>query len=154
MPLDARQRAQRAIDPPLPAPPSGAQGSFVLSAEGEDVFARARPRLIHLAHRHGLNTAVAEDIAQEALITAWTARSTLRHPAYMDAWIDGICHNLCLRAKRAAASAHEISESALRALEHEKGERLSLLAAVSDDTQDPLDLLTRREVTTLVERAL
>src|SRR5215831_10152525 len=134
MPLDARQGAQRTIDPPLPARPSGAQDSFVLSAEVEDVFARARPRLIRLAYRHGLNTAVAEDVAQEALITAWTARATLRHPASVDAWIDGICHNLCLRAKRAAASTREISESALRSLGNEEGERSSLLAAVPDDT--------------------
>src|SRR5262249_56783190 len=116
------------------------------SAEVEDVFARARPRLIHLAHRHGLNSAVAEDVAQEALITAWTARSSWRHPTYVDAWIDGICHNLCLRAKRAAASTHEISESALRTFEHEEGESSSFLAAVLDDTEDPLDLLTRREL--------
>jgi RNA polymerase sigma factor (sigma-70 family) len=72
----------------------------------------------------------------------------------VDTWIDGICHNLCLRAKRAAASAHEISESALHSLGQEEGERSSLLATVPDDTQDPLDRLTRREVTILVERAL
>jgi RNA polymerase sigma factor (sigma-70 family) len=154
MSLDARQGAQRTIDPPLPAPPSGAQVSSVLLADVEDVFTRARPRLIHLAHRHGLNTAVAEDIAQETLITAWTARATLRHTASVDAWIDGICHNLCLRAKRAAASTHEISESALRSLGNEEGERTSLLAAVSDNAEDPLDLLTRRELIILVERAL
>lgn len=154
MSLDARQGAQRTIDSPLPAPPSGAQESSVLLAELGDVFARARPRLIHLAHRHGLNIAAAEDIAQETLITAWTARSSLRQPAYVDAWIDGICHNLCLRAKRAAASTREISESALHTLGQEEDERSSPLTDVPDDTQDPLDLLTRREVATLLERAL
>lgn len=41
------------------------------------------------------NAADAEDATQEALLRAWRSAASLRDPARVDAWLDGILVNIC-----------------------------------------------------------
>jgi RNA polymerase sigma factor (sigma-70 family) len=154
MPLDAQGGAPQTPHLHVPEVPSAVQTDVAFPLDLEAVFARARPRLLQLARRHGMHADVAEDIAQESLLTAWSSLSRLRHPAQLDAWLDGICRNLCLRAQRAAASTRTLSESDLIPTRGEETEQVDPLASIPDETQNLLDMLTRHELTTLVERAL
>lgn len=85
-------------------PPSAPNPRAWLDGHQLDVRLRgARPRLLTLARLRGLADEDAEEVAQEALITAWRQRATLRDPDRFDAWVDGICRTLCLRRISARA---------------------------------------------------
>lgn len=124
-----------------------------VAAFAEDMssrFAAARPRLARLSRLHGVSADQSEDIAQETLLTAWRSLDQLRDASRFDAWLDGICRNLCRRAARQSAS-----ERARLAPPSTAGG-----AAELDDAQiaaaagDPLDELSRRELVALVDSAL
>jgi DNA-directed RNA polymerase specialized sigma24 family protein len=66
---------------------------FDLSAR----LANARPRLTRLAYLRGISPDDAEDLVQEALLTAWRTIDRLRDPRRFDAWLDGILRNYCRR---------------------------------------------------------
>ena len=57
----------------------------------------ARPRLMRLASLHGIAPDAAEDVVQETLIEAWRHLNQMHTPARFDAWLTGICRNVCLR---------------------------------------------------------
>jgi len=154
MPLNAQGGVRQTPHPHVLEVPSAGQSHAAFPLDLEADFARARPRLVQLARRQGMRADAAEDLAQESLLTAWSSLSRLRDPAHLDAWLDGICRNLCLRAKRAAASTRTLSESDLIPTRGEEAEQASPLASLPDETQNLLDMLTRRELTMLVERAL
>nr|BBH89046.1 hypothetical protein KTC_37970 [Thermosporothrix sp. COM3] len=42
----------------------------------------------------------AEDVVQETLIAAWKGLHQLRDPERFEAWLSGICRNLCLQYVR------------------------------------------------------
>ena len=46
-------------------------------------------------------TEAADDCVQETLIEAWRHLDQLRAPERFDAWLNGICRNICLRWQRA-----------------------------------------------------
>jgi RNA polymerase sigma-70 factor (ECF subfamily) len=110
----------------------------------------ARPRLVRLARLHGAAPAAADDIAQETLLAAWRSLNHLRAPERFDAWLDGICRNMC---RRWASAQRETAEQTrpLGALWSDD-ER-------SDVTPDPLALdpaeeLDRQDLEVLLDRAL
>jgi RNA polymerase sigma factor (sigma-70 family) len=63
----------------------------------EALLETARPRLVRLARLHGVAPAAADDIVQETLLAAWRSLNHLRAPERFDAWLDGICRNMCRR---------------------------------------------------------
>jgi len=152
---DAAMHAARALDPsrrayhrqtPASIPPDAGEGW------GER-FAAARPRLLRLARLNGVAPDAAEDVVQETLLEAWRALGALRDPARVDAWLDGVCRNVCHRYGRAAGT-----------LAARQGPLPGALpgADATDDAADipdplaadPFDELDRGDMVALVDRAL
>src|SRR5260370_28482476 len=71
-----------------------------LNVELERRMAAARPRLMRLARSHGLSPDTAEDVVQETLLEAWRHLDRLYEPDAFDAWLRGICRNVCRRHAR------------------------------------------------------
>ena len=68
-----------------------------LLADMEQVFTEARPRLLRLAHLNGMSPDMADDVVQETMMEAWRHSENLRDPQRFNAWLDGICRNVCRR---------------------------------------------------------
>ena len=94
------------------------------------------------------DSALAEDIAQEALVKAWLALPTLRTPSSVRSWILRITHNTSismLRTRRAVVTdPHELPEQAT-APEVQVESRVQSGAVMSDfaTALDELDDLSR-----------
>jgi RNA polymerase sigma factor (sigma-70 family) len=57
----------------------------------------ARPRLLTITRWYHVPFDAAEDIVQETLLEAWSHLAYLHTPDRFDAWLDGICRNMCRR---------------------------------------------------------
>src|SRR6185437_12343356 len=120
-------------------------------------FAAARPRLARLARLSGATADQAEDTAQETLLTAWRSLDHLRDATRFDAWLDGICRNLCRRAARQSAS--ERAHLAITTTTPGTADGMDEASGSGGieqiaDNDDPLDELSRRELAALVGNAL
>jgi RNA polymerase sigma-70 factor (ECF subfamily) len=120
----------------------------------EQRIAVARPRLSRIARMQGVSAASVEDVVQETLLESWRALNKLRSPQRFDAWLDGICRNVCRRWLRAntavVAREQHVGVPSASTLPDDEAQ---------DDIADPVTLdldeaLTREELTTLVDRAL
>lgn len=76
-------------------------------------LAAAMPRLARLAGLRGVPADTVDDVVQQTLIEAWRAVDRLRTPASFDAWLDGICRNLCRRYQRAEGAREALPLSSL-----------------------------------------
>jgi RNA polymerase sigma-70 factor (ECF subfamily) len=117
-------------------------------------MAAARPRLVRLARLQGVAEEGAEDVVQETLLEAWRSLDALHSPERFDAWLDGICRNVCRRWARTHATqvarAQPLAELTIHAAEDAN------LETDLPDSQafDPEEALTRQELATLLDRAL
>lgn len=127
-----------------------------LSASLNKALAMSRPRLMHLAHSQGVAPDDVDDIVQETLIEAWRHLDQLRALERFDAWLNGICRNVCLRWQRAhgMTNAHLTHLSAFEtpanddsasAWEEKIGDPCAL---------DPVEELSRQDMEVLLDRAL
>ncbi|HEX9037897.1 MAG TPA: sigma-70 family RNA polymerase sigma factor [Ktedonobacterales bacterium] len=120
-----------------------------LSALLED----ARPRLLRLARLNGAAADVAEDIVQETLFEAWRALGNLREPERFDAWLDGICRNVCRRQARTRAGDARVTR--LGDVLESDGDADAPLADLPDPLAfDPDEELEREDRRILLDRAL
>ena len=99
-----RPALTRAATGDTPASPLAWPALATLAGDVNSQLAAARPRLARQARRYGATADQAEDIAQETLLTAWRSLDHLRDPDRFDAWMDGICRNICRRVARQSAS--------------------------------------------------
>ncbi|HEX8995388.1 MAG TPA: RNA polymerase sigma factor [Ktedonobacterales bacterium] len=127
----------------------------MLADDVSGLLAAARPRLARLARLNGATADLAEDVAQETLLTAWRSLDRLREADRFDAWLDGICRNICRRVARSVAAERErlLEASAPSASEEDDMPPSALDGIVASDG-DPLDELTRQELATLLDSAL
>jgi RNA polymerase sigma-70 factor (ECF subfamily) len=118
----------------------------------EQLFAQARPRLLHLAHLNGVVSDYTEDVVQETLVEAWRHLETLREPARFHAWLDGICRNICRRQKRKddTLSLHEQRIGSL----FDPDATGEMDAWLDLSTSDPLEDLSQQDLATLLDRAM
>lgn len=123
-------------------------------AEIERRFRASQARLMRLARLRGASEASAEDVVQETWLEAWKSLSHLRDASHFDAWLDGICRNVC---RRQVASTDTRQSLPLRA------QSLNDDAADLDETPDdladtslldPMQELDHHELATLLDRAL
>ncbi len=127
-----------------------------LVANIDEVLATARPRLLHRACRYGASADAANDIVQETLLEAWRHLDQLRTPDRFEAWLDGICSNICRRWSRTQGkiAQRQVSFSSLQT-NTERGNDEYLDTFVSDETTfDPAEELSRQDLTILLDRAL
>ena len=126
----------------------------MIQNEIETAFTEARPRLLRLAALRGVAPAFLEDVAQESLLEAWRSLPRLQAPEMFDAWLDGICRNVCQRwlQRHTRLAARHVSLSTPVATNLDKTPPdLDL----PDPAQpDPLAELDRRELELLIDRAL
>jgi RNA polymerase sigma factor (sigma-70 family) len=136
-----------------------------INANLDALLLAARPRLLRLARLQGIAPESAEDVVQETIVTAWRRLSFLQQPDRFDAWIDGICRNLCRlhhREQRVAATqqvslAARFTDEGVAADEYEYD-------VVAKDTRDgygpestmfdPVEELSQDELAALLDRAL
>lgn len=119
-------------------------------------MAAARPHLLRLARLQGVSEEGAEDMVQETLLEAWRALDALRAPERFDAWLDGICRNVCrrwMRSHAALAARQQPLHMILGAVASEEadGEQSDLPDPLAFD---PEEELTQQELATLLDRAL
>ncbi|HJT56770.1 MAG TPA: RNA polymerase sigma factor [Ktedonobacteraceae bacterium] len=119
----------------------------------DTLLTNARPRLLRLTHAQGISADAAEDIVQETLLEAWRHLNALRDPNRFDAWLNGICRNVCLRWQRSQhiATTHLVSLSELAPAKDDDASE----SAIPDPTSfDPAEELSRQDMALLLDRAL
>jgi RNA polymerase sigma factor (sigma-70 family) len=135
----------------------------MLVANLEDALASARPRLLYLARKRGVAPDAAEDIAQETLMEAWRHLDHLCSPERFDAWLNGICRNMCLRwietQSRTEPRQTSLSDLLEEAFDNCRGEACPRPEAPDLDIPDPLafdptEELSRQDMAILLDRAL
>lgn len=115
----------------------------------------ARPRLVRLARLQGVAPDAADDIAQETLLAAWRSLHHLRAPERFDAWLDGICRNMCRRwAGAQGAVTEQIRPIAVAWHDDEHGEEAPSLDLPDPQALDPAEELDRQDLEVLLERAM
>jgi RNA polymerase sigma-70 factor (ECF subfamily) len=139
------------------APGGDLASNQALHADLEQLLVLARPRLLGITRRVGIPADASDDIVQEAFIAAWRGLAQLRDTHRFDAWLDGICRNLCrahLRSQRLREQ-HQVSLASEAAL----GERCEAGEIGSRDIPDPAafdpaEELSRQDLEILLDRAL
>jgi RNA polymerase sigma factor (sigma-70 family) len=127
-----------------------------LLADMEQLFTEARPRLLRLARLNGMTPDVADDVAQETMMEAWRHLDNLRDPQRFDAWLDGICRNVCRRQAKALATTlarHEL----LPHLQPDVGDDSGAGTPVDIPdpfVTDPEEMLSKQDLAMLLDRAM
>ncbi|HKD75283.1 MAG TPA: sigma-70 family RNA polymerase sigma factor, partial [Ktedonobacterales bacterium] len=91
-----------------------------------------------------------DDVVQETLIEAWRHVEQLRHVDRFDAWLDGICRNVCQRSR--VKQARLISHEMPLVFTASDGEETPMSDIPAVD--DPLEDLTRPDIAQICDRAL
>ncbi len=126
-----------------------------LLADMEQVFTEARPRLLRLAHLNGMSPDIADDVVQETMMEAWRHVENLRDPQRFNAWLDGICRNVCRRYKTPDGPLHLHESLSNLARDNETKNASDALLAIPDPFAiDPAEELNRQDLATLLGRAM
>jgi RNA polymerase sigma factor (sigma-70 family) len=121
-----------------------------LTQQLEALFERATPRLRRIAALQHIPFDSLDDAVQETLIEAWRHVEQLRHVDRFDAWLDGICRNVCQRAR--VKQARLLSRETPLLVADADGEETPVSALPM--MEDPLEDLTRQEIAHMCDRAL
>ena len=115
----------------------------IASRHFEERMAETRKRIYKQVFRMLGNHADAEDVTQETLVRAWSARASYDPARSFDAWILRIAANLCIDRIRRRKRRSEVSlETGLGA--EPDGERSDL--EIADLSQNPERLLLAKEI--------
>jgi RNA polymerase sigma factor (sigma-70 family) len=137
----------------LVAHPVGRAISYAqLQADIEGSLANARPRLLRVAHWNGIAPDCIEDVVQETLIEAWQHVDNLREPQRFNAWLDGICRNVCRRQKKMQDTT--LSLHTLLSGTNEKTETGGSIDLLDPSTLDLLEEMNQQDLATLLDRAM
>lgn len=119
------------------------------------LLAAARPRLARLALARGVPLDAADDVAQDTLLAAWRRLAYLREPGRFDAWLDGICRNMCLHYLRdARTAALWIAPQGGRPADPVSGDGGEPDEIPDGLGFDPVEHLQRQDLGVLLDRAL
>lgn len=115
----------------------------------------ARTRLISLARGEGIPPETVEDVVQETLLEAWYHLTTLGTPERADAWLDGICRNMCRRWRRAASTAqHRYERLPDPSFADEAPAQTGMVDFADPLVLDPVETLSHQDMEYLLDRAL
>lgn len=119
---------------------------------------RERPRLVRLCAAITGASHAAEDLAQEALLQAWSHADRLSQPsdaAGLARWLDAYARHMCLRWQRAQGRAHaRLISLDLPTDAPDDLPSAGANALLAVDQLDPADAYERAELERLLERAL
>ncbi|HLZ59184.1 MAG TPA: sigma-70 family RNA polymerase sigma factor [Ktedonosporobacter sp.] len=138
----AIQNSTHSIPHIYEADPQGTHQALI--ANIDDLFSTSRPRLLRIAQAYGAPSDAADDIVQETLLEAWQHLDHLRAPERFEAWLKGICRNVCLRWSRAqgVVTTRQVPLSHLYVLQV-SGEEAGVEEAIPDPTIfDPAEELS------------
>lgn len=132
-----------------------------LSGTLDRLLDEARPRLLRFASSYGVDPDTADDVVQETLVEAWLHLARFRVTESFDAWLLGICRNMCLRWRRQQRT----TSSHLKSIQQNNDDIDGLNGtwayraykmgnAIEPLALDPLEELCRQDVSTLVDRAM
>lgn len=123
--------------------------------EIEQHMTAARARLISLARREGIPPEAVEDVVQETFLEAWYHLTTLRTPELLDAWLDGICRNMCRRWRRATSTArHRYERLPDLSFAEEMPAQPGMVDLADPLALDPVETLSHQDMEYLLDRAL
>lgn len=123
--------------------------------EIEQHMTAARARLISLARSEGMPPEAAEDVVQETLLEAWYHLTTLGTLERLDAWLDGICRNMCRRWRRAASTArHRYERLPDLSFADEAYVQTRMVDLADPLALDPVETLNHQDMEYLFDRAL
>jgi RNA polymerase sigma factor (sigma-70 family) len=126
-----------------------------LIADMEQVFTEARPRLLRLAQLNGMSPDVTDDVVQETMLEAWRHIEQLRDPQRFDAWLDGICRNVCRRYQTQEGTRHRHESLSHLADDQETSDASGASLTLADPYAiDPAEELSRQDLATLLDRAM
>lgn len=128
----------------LPSPPTTVPATPVLRLD--EALAAARPELARLCHLLTGDSAAADDLTQETLLTAWRLRERLTAPEGLGAWLAAIARNHARRWARARGGERA------RLVPLAGGDEDDAAPQAGDD--DPLAAIEREEDAALARRAL
>lgn len=129
------------------------------SADIEPWLMTARPRLRRLAQLRGVAADAIDDVVQESLVAAWQHQNRLHSPEGVHLWLDAICRNVCRRYARARWMDQRRLLAHRMPPQDDEGEPVGPATAVLStlpDTGalDPLEALSRQDLTRLLDQAL
>ncbi|HZO73709.1 MAG TPA: RNA polymerase sigma factor [Ktedonobacteraceae bacterium] len=129
--------------------------SCPLASSLEELLMAAQPRLERLARAQGVAPDGVDDVLQETLIEAWQHLEHLRTPERFDAWLNGICRNVCLRWLRMQGTTAR-RQSSFSALQYEArdGSVIDLLEIADPLAPDLDEELSRQDLAVLLDRAM
>ena len=127
-----------------------------LRANMEQLFTEARPRLVRLARLNGIAPEYSEDAVQETLMEAWRHLANLREPQRFNAWLDGICRNICRRQKNTQGNTLSLHELLSASSPHsiESSEMNTSSDILDPLSSEPLEELSQQDLSVLLDRAL
>lgn len=133
-----------------------AMSHAALLADMEQLFTEARPRLLRLARLNDMTTDVADDVVQETMMGAWRHLDNLRDPQRFDAWLDGICRNVCRRQARNIATTNSRHEPLPHLLPDTGDDSETVTFADIPDpfATDPEEVLSKQDLAVLLDRAM
>jgi len=117
----------------------------------EELLQAARPNLIRFALARGVPVDGVEDVVQETLLEAWRHLDQLRASERFEAWLCGICRNVCLRWRSTQA---KTCQQPLSLYQNAEGELQGVEAREHQLVLDPVDELSHKDFTLLLTRAL
>jgi len=124
----------------------GSDGSVTTSSSDADfgmALAGELSRLVRLALHLTRDPATAEDLAQEAVLRAWSKRRQLRDDAPIGPWLNRILVNLVIDRSRARTDVRELAVADIEARWHD-----------DDYSVDPEKVIARAELRDELEDAL
>ncbi|MDQ2717427.1 MAG: RNA polymerase sigma factor [Chloroflexota bacterium] len=115
-----------------------------------------RPRLLSQAAAYGIPGDAIEDVVQEALVEAWLHITTLRCPSSFDAWLYGICRNMCLRWSTMHKRALQRHTQGLARwlIDPDQQEELLGKDIIDGQALDPADFIISQDLRHLLGQAL
>lgn len=128
----------------------------MLASNIDTLFAAARPRLLRQARMHGVAPDAVDDVVQETLLEAWRHLEALRNPDRIDAWLNGILRNVCLRWSHTQSklATHQIPLLHMDPEDGSASRAAPELELPDSSTFDPVEELSRQDMQVLLDRAL
>jgi len=130
-----------------------------LLTDKEGLLQAVRPRLLRLAQLRGVAPDAIDDVVQETLLEAWKHLDRLQSLDGLHPWIDEICRNVCRRyARRQQTDLRRyvplLDLDQFDSDDSSEIEAPSITYLADLDALDPIEALSRKDLTVLLNRAL